>query len=216
MPIAEYCSPVWMNSCHTRLVDTQINVALRLICGVVQPTEVEWLSVLSNIAPINILREEAAMRECKKIHLNPELPIYNDLSTAPVNLRLKSRSPFWPFFRNSNNFPELKSRWKDWWSAGTVHNKDLVSDPTTEVPGYDLPRRLWLRLNRIRTGQGCCAFLLHRWNAIDSPLCQCGEVQTMKHLVEECSIHRFQGNIRDIHTGTADAMNWLNNLIVDI
>lgn len=29
MSIADYCSPVWMNSCHVKLVDTQINVALQ-------------------------------------------------------------------------------------------------------------------------------------------------------------------------------------------
>lgn len=216
MSVADFCSPVWMYSCHTKLVDTQINVALRLICGAVQPTEIEWLNVLSNIAPVKILREESALRECRKIESDTELPIYNDLVSAPINLRLRSRSPFWDYFRNAHNQMDLKSRWKEWWDAVSVHNKDLISDPTAEVDGFNLPRRTWLRLNRIRTGQGCCAFLLHRWNIIESPLCQCGVVQTMKHLVEECTIHRFQGTIADLHAATLDAVSWLNNLNVDI
>lgn len=216
MSVADYCSPVWMRSCHTKIVDTQINTAQRLICGAVQPTEVEWLSVLSNIAPANILRVESAWREVKKISLDTDLPIYNDLVSAPTNLRLKSRSPFWLFFRNANSLTDLKSRWKEWWSGVTVHNKDLIDDPTAEVNGFNLPRRSWLRVNRIRTGQGCCAFLLHRWNIIESPLCQCGDVQTMKHLVEECQIHRFQGNLKDIHACSADALRWINNLNVEI
>src|SRR6202012_4301613 len=103
--------------------------------------------------------------------------------------RLKSKKPFWRFFRDSVNMENLKSPWRDWWQNSTVHNKQLIVDPTIEVNGTDLPRRTWLRLNRIRTGQGCIAFLLHRWNIIESPLCQCGEVQTMKHLVEECTVH---------------------------
>ena len=102
---------------------------------------------------------------------------------------------------------DLKSRWKEWWDAASVHNKNLINDPTAEVDGYNLPRRTWLRLNRLRTGQGCCAFLLHRWNIIESPLCHCGAIQTMKHLVEECTIHRFQGTIEDLHAVFSDAVN---------
>ena len=110
MSVADYCSPVWMSSRHTKIVDTQINVALRLICGAVQPTEVEWLSVFSNVMPALLLREESALRECRKIQLNTELPIYNDLASAPTNIRRKSRSPFWVFFFNANNQADRKSR----------------------------------------------------------------------------------------------------------
>lgn len=216
MSVADYCSPVWMNSCHTKLVDSQINVTLRLIGGVVQPTQLEWLSVLSNIEPAHILREEAALRECRKIELDTELPIYSDLLTAPPNLRLRSRSPFWIYFRNANSQMDRKTRWKEWWNNVSVHNKNLIQDPTAEVPGFNLPRRIWIRLNRIRTGQGCCAFLLHRWNITESPLCQCGEVQTMKHLVEECLIHRYCGSMEEIHSATTSAVQWLSGLSVDI
>lgn len=89
MSVANYCAPVWMNSCHVKMVDTQINVALRLVSGVVRPTEIEWLYVMSNIVPAEISRQEAALQECQKISLDQELPIYIDINTAPTTLRLK-------------------------------------------------------------------------------------------------------------------------------
>lgn len=116
----------------------------------------------------------------------------------------------------ADNQTDQKSRWKNWWDAVSVHNKELINDPTVEVNGFNLPSRTWLRLNRIRTGQGCCAFLLHRWNIVQSPLCQCGEVQTMKHLVEECPIHSFHESLEEIHSITATALDQLNNLTVEI
>lgn len=216
MSIADYCSPVWMNSCHVKLVDTQVNVALRLICGSVQSTELEWLNVLSNIAPSFILREESALRECGKIRLNNELPIHSDIEMAPNTLRLKSRKPFWCFFRSSTDMENWKNRWRRWWQNADVHNKHLIGDVTAEVNGMELPRRTWVRLNRIRTGQGCVAFLMHRWRIIESPLCQCGAEQTMDHLVRICPIHRFEGDIVEIHEATDEALNWIETLTVEI
>ena len=216
MSIADYCSPVWMNSCHVKLVDTQVNVAMRLISGSVQSTELEWLNVLSNIAPIHLLRQESALRECEKIKMNNELPIHGDIESAPNTLRLRSRKPFWCFYRDSTNMDNLMNRWRCWWQNVSVHNKQLITDPTLEVNGIELPRRTWLRLNRVRTGQGCVAFLLHRWNIIESPLCQCGEDQTMEHFVQLCPIHRFEGDIHEIHDVSDRARIWLENLAVNI
>lgn len=144
MSIADYCSPVWMNSCHVKLVDTQINVALRIICGSVRSTEVEWLNVLSNIVPSHILREESAIRECEKIRKNVELPIHKDIASAPSTLRLKSRKPFWCFFRESTSMNNWKGRWRQWWQDCEVHNKQLIEDATSGVIGIDLARRTWV------------------------------------------------------------------------
>lgn len=59
--VANYFSPVWMNSSQVKLVDTQIYKALGIICGSVHPTETEWLYVLSIIVPARIMREEAKL-----------------------------------------------------------------------------------------------------------------------------------------------------------
>ena len=54
--------------------------------------------------------------------------------------------------------------------ADTV-NGSLVADPSIQVPGFDLPRRLWCTLNRFRTGQGRCTANLTRWQQITDPTC---------------------------------------------
>lgn len=38
LSVADYCSPVWMLSAHVKLIDTQINVAMRIITGAVYST----------------------------------------------------------------------------------------------------------------------------------------------------------------------------------
>lgn len=216
MSVADYCSPIWMNSAHVNLVDTEINKALRIISGAVEPTEVEWLNILSNIAPAHILRQESALRECQKISSNHNLPIYSDISSAPADLRLRSRKPFWYFYRERESLGDLNHRWRQWWENVSVFQKELVIDPTKAVNGMELPRQVWIRLNRFRTGQGCCAFLLHRWNFTESPLCQCGEVQTMDHIFQQCSIHSFNGDIFELNRLTENAVLWLENVNIDI
>jgi hypothetical protein len=60
---AEYCAPVWLNSAHVHKLDVQLNNVMRLINGTVKSTELEWLPVLSNIAPPKLRREAALFRE---------------------------------------------------------------------------------------------------------------------------------------------------------
>ncbi|KAG4071205.1 hypothetical protein HA402_001195 [Bradysia odoriphaga] len=158
LPIADYCSPIWMGSAHVKVIDTQINVAMRIITGTVYSTPIPRIYALSNITPMSILMEQSAIRECLKIHNNPRLPIYNDIQSAPATPRLKSRKPFWNFYRNFQEMENLKTIWKQWWTASDVTN--LIDDPTAEIEGAELSRRLWSRLNRIRTGHGCCAYMI--------------------------------------------------------
>lgn len=216
MSVAEYCAPVWMHSVHTKTVDTQINVAMRIICGAVDSTPIPWLHVMSNIAPSHIRRQEIALKECQKIERDSDLPIHGDFSSAPQNLRLKSRKPFWTFYRNANDLPDQKIRWQQSWQEATVQNKELITDPSAELNGVDLPRRTWLRVNRFRTGHGCCAHLLHRWRFKDSALCECGETQTMAHIYQTCPIYRFNGTLEDIHNLTPEARRWIDELKVEV
>ncbi|KAL4105082.1 hypothetical protein QTP88_020357 [Uroleucon formosanum] len=60
--------------------------------------------------------------------------------------------------------------WKKSWKDENVVNSSLINDPTQRVPGFELPRAIWSALNRIRTEQGKCKFLLHKWKMTDSPL----------------------------------------------
>ena len=44
--IAEYCEPVWCRSAHTRLIDSVLNDALRIVTGCLRPTPTDHLPVL--------------------------------------------------------------------------------------------------------------------------------------------------------------------------
>lgn len=216
LSVADYCSPVWMQSTHVKIIDAQIHIALRIISGAVYSTPTPWIYALSNIPPAFILREQSAIRECWKIQSNWDLPINNDIHSAPNTPRLKSRKPFWNFYRSFERMENLKSRWKRWWNESDVTNRILINDPTVEVKGTELPRQVWTRLNRIRTGHGCCAYTMHKWDVVESPLCECGDPQTMEHLVSVCSIHRFAGDINEINSVSDRAIDWLAKLRVNI
>lgn len=62
-----------------------------------------------------------------------------------------------------------------------------IDNVQTLVLGMDLPRKAWVRLNRIRTDQGRCNELMYKWKFKYSPECDCGiNVQSMQHLILDC------------------------------
>ena len=70
------------------------------------------------------------------------------------------------------------SQWLEEWCFADTVNGSLVADPSVQVPGFDLPRRLWCTLNRFTTGQGRCAASLTHWQQITDPTCcDCGAPQ---------------------------------------
>ena len=51
---AEYCTPVWCRSAHTRLIDSVLNDALCIVTGCLHPTPMDHLPVLSGIQPTEL------------------------------------------------------------------------------------------------------------------------------------------------------------------
>lgn len=146
----------------------------------VQPKEVEWLSILANIAPAKIVREESALRDwafhTQRLDIGPNEP-KTEFSIAILGIfpQCKQLSGSKDTVERLLECDFSSQQRSDSWSNGGSRRLYLT-------------RRTWLRrlrLNRNRTGQWCCAFLLNRWNIIESPLCQCGEIQTMIHLVDK-------------------------------
>ena len=203
---AEYCAPVWCRSSHSRLVDVQLNASMRTITGTLRPTQLPWLPVLSNIAPPHIRREEAEDKLVEKIRSNPSLPLYQDMFHPP-RTRLTSRRPVWTSLQHQK-LP-MTAAWQQEWCNSGVMNQFLITDAINRVPGSDLPRRLWTLLNRFRTGQGLCAANLHTWGLRADPLCQCGERQTMTHIVDDCPLTYLQGGLRALHNADEAAIVWL-------
>ena len=98
---AEYCAPVWCRSAHTRLVDSILNDALRIVTGYLRPTPTDYLPVLAGIQPAELRRLGATLSLAYRDSLNPGHILYELLagSTHGYRGRLKSRRPFVPAAR---------------------------------------------------------------------------------------------------------------------
>lgn len=210
--VAEYGAPVWLKSTHTQGIDIALNESLRVITGSVTSTPIEWLNVLAHIEPPEIRRTKAFLRQWEKQLDMPELPIHLDLNELP-DQRLPSRKPPWITF-NEILLPFQPDReWQNIWQRASVRYNELVIDPSIQPIGFNLPRKAWVRLNRIRTGHGNCAHCLHLWNLANSPICDCGASdQTMSHIVNECPIRKFSGGIMGLNELVNGALEWLNNV----
>jgi hypothetical protein len=103
------------------------------------------------------------------------------------------------------------------WLLSAQDHSDLVRDPTVEPPGFDLRHREWVLLNRFRTLQGKCAFLMHRWGFSNATNCDCGHpCQTMDHIIDDCPIHAFEEWLLSIHEATPEAIQYLSDLNIDL
>ena len=103
-------------------------------------TPLPWLPVLCNIAPPEVRRKEALLREFTKVAATPDLPINEDFP-LPAG-RLKSRHP--PL-KTAAQLAEdgfsSKTGWASLWNLFDGRNKFLVSDPTQAVNGMNVPRK---------------------------------------------------------------------------
>ena len=88
---AEYCAPVWCRSAHTRLIDSVLNDALRLVTGCLRPTPTDHLPILSGIQPAKLRRMGATLSLAYCGSLDPDHILYGLLSgssdTRQVRLR---------------------------------------------------------------------------------------------------------------------------------
>jgi len=84
------------------------------------------------------------------------------------------------------------------WQASVV-NHTIVTDPAVRQPGFNLPRHTWSLMNHFRTGQGPSHANLHKWGLAQSPSCDCGQRQTMNHIVDTCPLTKFEGGLNLLH-----------------
>ena len=152
---AEYCTPVWCRSAHTRLIDSVLNDALRIVTGCLRPTPTDYLPVLSGIQPAELRRLRATLFLAHRGSLDLDHILYGLLSgfSDTRQMRLRSRRPFVPATRNLlDNFARLGIRASEWtnhkWKTEYCEN---VSRLRAFVPGtgarpveMGLPRAAWL------------------------------------------------------------------------
>ena len=157
-----------MRSAHAPKVDTQLNEVMRLTSVAIRSTPLNWLSIMSNIAPPMVRRETANQKSFNRIASLPQrTPIVNILAQAPDSSRLISRQPFYKS-RNDEYSPD--HHWKSLWALDTPVNGDLINDPTQKLPGFsNLSRNLWTTSNRLISKQGRTQRNLYRWGVSDKP-----------------------------------------------
>ena len=121
---AEYCAPVWCRSAHTRLIDSVLNDALRIVTGCLRPTLTDHLPVLSGIQPAELRRLGATLSLAYRGSLDPDHILHGLLSGSSDTgqVRLRSRRPFVPAARNLlDNLAKLGIRVSEWtnhkWNA---------------------------------------------------------------------------------------------------
>ena len=111
-------------SAHTRLIDSVLNDALRIVTGCLQPTPTDQLPVLSGIHPAELRRLGATLSLAHRGSRDPDHILYGFLSGSSDTrqVRLRSRRPFVPGARNLlNNLATLGIRAFEWtnhkWNA---------------------------------------------------------------------------------------------------
>ena len=99
---AEYCAPVRCRSAHTRLIDSVLNDALRIVTGCLRPTPTDNLPVLSGIQPAELRRLGATLSLAYRGSLDADHNLHGLLrrSSDTGQVRLRSRRPFVPGVRN--------------------------------------------------------------------------------------------------------------------
>ena len=113
----KYCAPVWCRSAHTRLIDSVLNDALRIVTGCLRPTPTDHLPVLSGIQPAELRRLRATLSLAHRGSLDPDHILYglSSWSSDTRQVRLRSRRPFVPGERNLlNNLARLGIRASEW------------------------------------------------------------------------------------------------------
>ena len=191
---AEYCAPVWCCSAHTRLIDSVLNDALRIVTGCLRPTPTDHLPVLSGIQPAELRRLGVTLSLAQRGSLDPDHILYCLLSGSSDTgqVRLRSRRSFVPGARNLlDNLARLGIHASEWtnhkWNAEYCVNasrlRAFVPETGARPVGMGLPRVAWVKLNRLRTGVGRFHSSMHKWGLDLSPICDCAaSEQTEDHV----------------------------------
>ena len=162
---AESCVPVWCRSAHTRLIDSVLNDALRIVTGCLHPTPTNHLPVLSGIQPAELHRMGATLSLAYCGFLDPNHTLYGLLSGSSDTrqARLRSRRPFVAGTQNLlNNLAKrgictsewTNHKWKMEYCENASRLHAFVPKTSARPVGMGLPQAAWVKLNCLWTGFG--------------------------------------------------------------
>ena len=159
---------------YTRLIDSVLNDALRIVTGCLRPTPTDNLPVLSGIQPPELRRQGATLFLTNRSFLDPGHSLHGQLTEpqAASKERLKSRHPFVPAARKLlHNLSELGIRAAQWTNLArdTECSKsmsalgDYIPRVSTRPIGMSVTRTASVKLNRLRTDVGRFGSSMRKW-----------------------------------------------------
>jgi len=123
-------------------------------------------------------------------------------------------------FSNNNNIRAAQwadHQWNAEWAYKPTRLRILIPDTGTHPPVMTIPRKAWVRLNRLRTGVGRFLSCLYKWDMASSTACECGaEEQTVDHVVLQCPIHRPPHGLHGLTVLDDETSEWLLNTCPEI
>ena len=132
---------------------------------------------------------------------------------------LKSRRPFSRHAAHlvANNYDPPKA-WNDRIDAGPPFIRSACPPPSPSLPpGADLPRKQWVRLNRLRSGTARVGETLQLWGMQEAASCPCGHpTQTVEHVVTDCVLLKSPGDLTALCCPNAETRSWLSELPIEL
>ena len=182
---AEYACPVWARSTHAHKLNPALHDCCRIISGCLKPTNLDSVHLLAGIAPPHTRRTVGCRMERTRQMTDARHQLFHH---QPAASRLKSRKSFMRTVTplDSSASSSRLGLWKD----------SLTDVPASVKMGLEVAESLpvgsgedwlcWRALNRLRTGVGRAKTVMRRLGYLDdaqSVDCDCGEPQTMGHLL---------------------------------
>jgi hypothetical protein len=185
--VAEYCIPAWGHSKHIGKVDVALRNTMRAVAGSLKLTPITMLPPLSGLPH----------PETRRSRLTEDFVAKYGLARRQSN-RIKRYDMLCPVQEPTMPY---------------ISPLECFGFENGHLPFPDLERALRVRLNRVVSNTGMCAATKKRFGVSQSDVCECGAIQTMNHLIDECDVYGFHGDLRTACCERDDAViPWLRSL----
>jgi len=183
--------------------DAVLQQTLATLCVTPTVLVVSHQHHITNVASPSLHRKAATNNMLQIIEAHPNWPVYADVLEHPHS-QIASRRPIW----SDMTFVDTITQEREDWSSASVVNQTIVTDPTISDSQVSscMVSNFW-------TGQGPCRDNLHKWGLTQSPSCDCGEWQTVNHIVDTCPLTKFEGGLNLLHKADDDTVTSLESTV---
>ena len=148
--------------------------------------EYQHNGALSSIALPDFRRVVAKQAECTKQAKGHQHLLHENSATQK---RLSSRRSFLDTTKALETTPTVarttvwQKKWSSLGSQTTQWEERGITPGECLATGHDQPWAVWKTLNRLRVGEGRCQASMKKWKLTSSDTCECGQLQTMEHIM---------------------------------